>query len=56
MILCRIDDGNVLWFWIKGVVGGSHLGSDLIYWVMRRRIFMTKSYIGGEKMWLSMGL
>ena len=42
----RIDDGSVWWLWMKGVVGGSRLGSDLIYRLMRRRISMANSCIG----------
>ena len=43
---------------MRGLVGGSRLGSDLMYWLMRRRrrISMAKSCIGGEKVWFSMGL
>jgi hypothetical protein len=41
---------------MKGVVGGSHLGSRFMYWLMRRRISMAKVCMGGERVWFSMGL
>ena len=56
MSLSSIDDGSVWWLWMKGVVGGLHLESGLMYWLMRRRIFVARSCIGGEKVWFSVGL
>jgi hypothetical protein len=54
--LSSIDDGSVWWLWMKGVVGGLCLESGLMYSLMRRRIFVAKSCIGGEKVWFSVGL
>ena len=41
---------------MRGVVGGSHLGSGLMYQSMKRKISMAKSCIGGERVWVLMGL
>ena len=35
---------------------GSRLGSGLIYWLMKMRIFVAKSCIGGERVWFLMAL
>lgn len=56
MTLSRIDDERVWWLWMKGVVGGSHFGSGLMYPLMIRRISMARSCIGGERVWLLLDL
>ena len=48
MSLPSIDDGNLWWLWMKGVVGDLHLGIGLMYRLMRR-IFVAKSCLGGER-------
>ena len=53
MGLFRINDGNVWWLWMRGVVGDSRLGSGLIYRLMRRTISMAKSCISGESVWFN---
>ena len=50
MRMSRIDYRSLWCSWMKEVVGGWHLGSRLIYRLMRRRIFMAKFCIGGERM------
>ena len=40
----------------EGVVGGSCLGSGLISWLMRRRIYVAKSCIGAERVWFLIDL
>ena len=46
MSLSRIDDRNVWSLWMRGAMGGSRLGSGLMYQLMRRRISMAKSCVG----------
>jgi hypothetical protein len=54
--LSQIDDERVWWLWMKGVVGGLHFGSGLMYRLMMRRIFVAMSCIGGERVWFLMDL
>ena len=56
MSLSNIDDGSVWWLWMKGVVGDSCLASGLMYRLMRSRVYVAKSCIGGEWVWFSMDL
>ena len=42
-------------FMDEGVVGGSCLGSGLMYQLMGRRISMAKLCIGRKRVWFLMG-
>jgi hypothetical protein len=49
MTLFRIDDGSVWWLWMRADMGGSRIGSGVMYQLMRRRISIAKSCTNGGR-------